>query len=323
MHQYEIKRNTIEELSHDFYLMGARKITIMGGEPALYGDKNHHELLCIIKFLKELGYDYIRMDSNGIYNDDMLANPGFKLLDEISFSLDGHKESINDHYRGKGAFEKCVSNIKRAIELNYKVCITSCVHDKFFERHDGTYELNNMIKFAQGIGVEEINFHVLLKHGYPMDTWTEDTALTYDQWIQLRDDVKPGLNKFKIRVRLPEHFVHKEDFDKNPEYYGYCPVKMGERVLVHPDGQIRVCSGLISSKYCIARFLEEEKKVIWEPGYTNEILDHDLNNHTPCTNQSKSMITGDHVPLCFSFKPLQKEPVWNKVLEWDRRKTEI
>ena len=57
--QNEIDRNTIIELSHDFYLMGARKITVMGGEPTLYGDSSYEDLQFIIKEIKNIGYSYI------------------------------------------------------------------------------------------------------------------------------------------------------------------------------------------------------------------------------------------------------------------------
>ena len=325
MGKNEIDKNVIFELGEDFYNMGAKKVTIMGGEPAMYGDKNHEDLIDIISGLKKIGYEYIRMDSNGIYEDDMLSLPGIKQIDEISFSLDGHTQEINDWVRGTGAYNKCVHNIKRALSLGYKVDVTACIHKKLSEKdQNGVYQIINMINWAENIGIKEINFHVLFKHGFPMDTWTEDTAIMPEEWTAIKTElyrlVYDNNGKLKIHVRIPEHFVNKKEFENNPKFYGYCPAKLGERILVHPDGQLRICSGLISSKYCVAKYLDD-KRILWEEGKTNELFDHNCSEYTPCTNQSKNMKCPDElVPLCFSFKPLQKEFVWDKKLNWDERK---
>ncbi len=307
-------------LAEDVHTLGARKATIMGGEPSKYGDPEHKDLGTFIQKLKQIGYSYVRMDTNGQFEDDMLNLDDIKALDEVSFSIDGHRPEINDFLRGPGAFDKCQKNIKRAVDLGYTVDITSCIHPMLLQKDkNGQLEIENMILFAQDLGVRNINFHVLFKHGFPMDTWTEDTAVKPEDWIIARDILadKVAAGKFGVHVRIPYHFVTKEEFDSNPKYYGYCPAKLGERVLIHPDGQIRICSGLISSKYCVAKYYDD--KIVWEEGYLNELSDHDMDNPTPCTNQSKSMNCGDYCPLCFSFKPYQREYVWQNNLNWEKQ----
>lgn len=78
--------------------MGASKLTLLGGEPTLYDNKR---LLEIIKYSKKIGYKYIKIDTNGIFNKNILYKPDFHLLNEISFSLDGPSPSVNDKVRGK------------------------------------------------------------------------------------------------------------------------------------------------------------------------------------------------------------------------------
>jgi len=118
----------------------------------------------------------------------------------------------------------------------------------------------------------------------------------------------------------PQHLVKREKFDSNPEYYGFCPAKLGERVLVHPTGIIRICPGLLSTPYGVARFYND--KIVWDKGLTNELCDHEMDVSTPCTNQSKGKGFGDYVPLCFSFKPRQKELIWQEKLSWENKKAE-
>jgi hypothetical protein len=116
---------------------------------------------------------------------------------------------------------------------------------------------------------------------------------------------------------LPQCFVTKSEFARNPEFYGYCPVKLGERVMVHPNGTIRICSNLICTGYGVARY--HDGRIEWDNSSGNELAGHDLSRNTPCTNRSRHRKYGDVVPVCFSFKPDQEEHVWQKRLEWDGR----
>jgi MoaA/NifB/PqqE/SkfB family radical SAM enzyme len=316
----EIDYKTALALITDFRKLGASKLTFIGGEPSLYGKKeNNKPLTNLISAAKKMGYEYVRLDSNGQFSEKFLNNPGVKRLDEISFSLDGPTPEINDYLRGKGAFRKTVKNIKTAVKLGYRVDITTCVQRKLAEKdRNGNFLLHSMIKFAESLGARQINFHVLLKHGFPMDTWTEQTDIPWNLWIKIRDNIQKKINEneYKIAVRLPKHFVTKQEFNRNKKYYGYCPVKLGERILVHPNGALRICSGLISSQYCVARY--HNNKIEWENSGLNEISDHKLKEYTPCTNQSKKMKCGKMLPLCFSFKANQKEIVWKNKLCWDK-----
>ncbi len=55
----EIAFEDAVKLISDFKEMGATKLTLMGGEPTLY-----KHLLDLIKKSKELGYEYVRIDTN-------------------------------------------------------------------------------------------------------------------------------------------------------------------------------------------------------------------------------------------------------------------
>lgn len=317
----EIHPDTVKMMMEDFRKLGAIKLTLMGGEPALYGDEQHQDLVGLIKYAKQLGYKYVRMDSNGQADESFLRTPGMELLDEISFSIDGYDADTHDFMRGQGTFEKVINSVRVAKELGMNVDVTTCGHKGLLTRNSkGETGFEQMVHFCEEIGVQRLNFHVLFKHGFPMDTWTEDTDVTYADWIPLFNELlrKKSAKEFKIEVRLPQHFVNKETFDRQPEYYGYCAAKLGERILVHPDGMLRVCSGLISSKYGIGRYYGN--KMLWDHGATNELRDHDFSKKTPCTNQGKTMDTGGYLPLCFSFKPGQTEIVYDKALKWENQK---
>lgn len=319
----EIKLKTALNLLHDFRIMGASKLTIMGGEPTLYGvKKNNKPLLKVISEAKKLGYEYIRIDTNGTFKSSLLTKKDFKKLNEITFSLDGPTVEINDYLRGKGVFNKCVSNIKKAVKLGYTVDITCCIQNKLLEKNErGNFLLEEMIDFATSLKVRQINFHDLFKTGIPRDTWTEDFAPKLKDWLTVFKKISKNIEKrkYKIPVRIPQSFINKKEFEKNSEYYGYCSAKLADRVLVHPNGIIRICSLMIGTPYGVARFYED--KIMWDDTSTNELRDHEIDKFTPCTNQNKRKIFGNYVPLCVSFKPRQKEIVWDK-LGWEKKRRE-
>ena len=310
------------DMVEDFYKLGARKLTLMGGEPTLYGFKEKRQpLFDIIEKAKEVGYEYVRIDTNGQFENSLLDNESMKKLDEITFSLDGPNAEINDKIRGKGSFNNVVSNIKYAKSRGYNINVTSCIHKGMIERNEnGELYISEMIHFTNSLGVTCINFHDLFKGGIPRDHWTGNLDISVDEWFKVWTELQENIeqNKYPIPVRIPQSFVTEEEFKTNEDYYGYCSVKTGDRILVHPNGIMRVCSLMIGTPYGVARYHDDV--IEWDNGYTNETLAHEMDVCTSCTNQSKNKTFGDFKPLCVSFKPKQNEFVWNLMLEWEKQK---
>ncbi len=319
--QKYIKLDTAKKLILFFYNLGAKKLTIMGGEPTLYGkEEKHVPLLNLIEYAKEIGYEYVRIDTNGTFEKELLYESQFKLLDEITFSLDGPNAKINDKIRGNGVFDKCVSNIELARNLNYRCDITCCIHRDLISRDiDNQLYLDKMILFAEKLKIHRINFHDLFKSGIPRDTWTGKINISIEEWFNVWNEIQDNINsgRYQIPIRIPQGFVSKERFHINKEYYGYCSAKIGDRVLLHPDGIFRVCSLMIGTPYGLGRFYDD--KIVWDDSGTNELVSHNMDELTPCTNQIKANIYEPFLPVCVSFKPKQDEFVWN-LLEWEKNK---
>ncbi len=314
----QIDKERMVDLLRAYRELGAFKVTFLGGEPTL-----HKDLPFFIKTSKDLGYKYVRIDTNALFDSSLLENEDFRLLDEITFSLDDYDETINDEIRGTKYYKKCVSNIKKAVELGYNAHLTSCIHNRLTKRDEtGRLRIDRMIDFAESLGVETINFHTMFKANIPRDTWTGDIHTSIDEYLQLiKDYITDNANQKnrKIKIRFPQAFVTKEEFDSNPEYYGYCPVKLKDRALVFPDGTIRICSLMIGSAYHVAYY--DENGIHYNESPTNEILSHDDTKSTTCTHQSKVNAYSPYVPTCISLKPNQSDIVWLDKLHWeDRRK---
>lgn len=316
----EINYKEALALISDFYELGARKLTLLGGEPTLYGKYQNNPFLLadLISKAKQIGYEYVRIDTNGTFSSELLELEDFKKLDEISFSMDGYDEITCDRIRGNGVFCTEVNNIKRAVSLGYKVDITCCVYQELLEKDiDGKYLMEKLIFLAASLGVERVNYHALIKDGTPIDLWSSDLQVQPNDWVNVYNDISKKIieGQYPISVRIPKSFITKEEFYKKPHYYGFCPAKLGERVLVHPDGIIRICSGLLGTAYGIADYYDG--KICWNNRKTNELIDHKTDTCTWCTNRGKKSY-GDYVPLCFSFKPRQDEFVYN-LLEWEKK----
>ncbi len=315
--QKEIPYPQAVALMENLHELGARKMTFMGGEPTLY-----EKLPDLIAEAKRIGYTYVRIDTNGMFKPTMLDNPNFRKLDEITFSLDGYTEEMNDAVRGKNSYKNCVANIKRAIEKGYKVHVTSCVHKDLVQSDEGRLGILRMVDFMKGLGVRTLNMHDLFKAGIPRDIWSGDVSTSLEDYMQAYTAVLDHKATEKdISIRMPQCFTVQEEFERNKEYYGYCSVKQYDRVLAFPNGMLRVCSLMIGSPYCVGFF--DQNRMYWNDTPTNEILGHNMDTDTPCTNQHKGKHFGKYVPLCVSFKPKQDEPVWTEKLKWEDRRKDI
>lgn len=317
----EIPIDTVTQLLASFHALGARKLTLLGGEPTLYGrSEGGRPLARVLRVARELGYTYIRMDTNGQFAPGLFDRAELSQLDELAFSIDGYDAATSDRLRGEGAFAVATTRFRAAVARGINCSITCCVQDRLVEQlSDGLYGVERVIRLGEELGASVVNFHDLFKAGVPMDTWTGDFNPSVDDYVEMYNAVRPKIERgdYTVGVRLPQCFVTRSEFERNSEYYGYCPVKLGERVMVHSDGVIRICSNLICSSFGSATF--DRDGIHWNTTSSNELAHHDLEVATPCTNRSKNMSYGEYVPLCFSFKPNQPEPVWEG-LDWDSRR---
>jgi MoaA/NifB/PqqE/SkfB family radical SAM enzyme len=297
----EMDLDTTLELIKIFRDYGAEKLTFIGGEPTLYGImQNNEPLYRVIETARDLGYEYIRLDTNGQSKLDILDQPQFKRLNNLSFSLDGHNAEINDEVRGRGTFDKCVRMLQRAVSLGYYVSVTSCVH------RGNLHHLEETIEFVTELGVKEFNLHPLFKMGIARDHFSGDTDISPIEWMREHDRLWNNIDrgKYQIPVRVPRRFIKTTDYLANPDSYDYCPVRMGERVLVHPNGEIRICALCIGSPYHIASYTQDRIQL---GAQFSEISEERLKRR-PCMSQIKDF--GDLTPLCISYKPFQNEYVW-------------
>lgn len=315
----EMPTDVLLALIRKFRAMGAIKLSFLGGEPTLYGQAaGNAPIGAIINEARTMGFQYLRMVTNGLFPETLLADDRLRALDEITFSIDGDTATLHDSLRGVGTFERTVANVKRAVELGYNVHITTCVHRGnvgYDDKH--SYLLDRAIRWAASLGANLINFHPLFKMGIARDSWTGDTDISPDEWVPLYNAIHSNVDAgaYPIDVRIPQRFVTPGEFEREPARYGFCPVKLAERIEVHTNGQIHSCALNNGTPVSMARFSRDEDGPVmirWSPA-RNELAEYgfDPTSDHPCAVMQADF--HDRVPLCISFKPDQEEYIWKHV----------
>jgi hypothetical protein len=160
-----------------------------------------------------------------------------------------------------------------------------------------------MVEFSRGLGVTELNFHPLFKMGINRDEFSGATDIDPRAWMAAYEMLK-DIGDVEMAIRAPRRFVETQRYLESPGEYEYCPTLMGERILIHPDGTLRICALCIGSPLEIGHYEGVDVRYTGDHG---EVSPARL-KHKPCLSQTKDF--GDLTPLCISYKPGQREYVW-------------
>lgn len=314
----ELPTDTAIALLRKFRELGASKVTFLGGEPTLYGQAAGNESLpYLIDAARTLGFEYLRIVTNGLFDEDLLHDKLLREVDEITFSMDGDTPQIHDALRGRKTFERSLKTLRAAAHLGHTVHVTMCAHRGNIGRaEDGSLILSRAIKWAAQMGAKSFNIHPLFRMGVPRDTWTGETDINPDEWLSAYKEIQQSSRRgdYEIPVRIPIRFTTAAEFAEKPKFHGYCSVKMADRLDVHPSGQLHTCALHNGTPVSVATFddHDDQIRIAWtEQG--NEI-DHDPFNsaHDHSCAVMKGFPNG-LLPLCISLKPGQDEFAWNRM----------
>ena len=305
-------------LLRKFRDLGAIKVTFLGGEPTLYGqDKINQPLGYLVQASRQMGFEYIRIVTNGTFSNSFLEDDRLKDLNEITFSIDGDTPEMHNKLRGRRSFERAIDALRAAVNMGFSVHITMCVHrGNVGTLEDGMPILGRAIEWAEKLGVRSVNFHPLLRMGVPRDGWTGETDITPIQWVELYSKLSTLIEsaQFRIPIRIPTRFLEKGNESRKFGHYDYCSVRHADRLDVHPNGQIHICALHTGTPITVASFerLEGIVRIKWT-ATDNEVKRHQYNevgtNGCPLMSGFPEQLQ----PLCVSYKPGQKEIVWNRL----------
>lgn len=203
-HQTKEKTLTLrefEEIADKIILAKAFKVTLTGGECLLLED-----LWCVVEKLKAVGVT-VAVLTNGVSmpKEVLQKIKAFDLF--VGVSLDGPTEEVNSLTRGKSAFQKTVSTIKKLIENGVSTTVMVTVTKHNFS------EIEKIADLASTLGVCAITLQDLRPFGTKND---------YDQ-LKLTSIQEKSLKNLLTRLieGYPKIFFNTAEltiFDRaNPE----------------------------------------------------------------------------------------------------------
>ena len=224
-----------------FSLFGNPRITLLGGEPTM-----HKDLPLMVKESYRMGFQTI-LDTNGTFPPPLLTKLNNEHLLYLSFSLDSPNKKVNDAIRGKGTFEKTVSNIRYAIRLGFNVRVLPTVSMLNIS------DASDIVAFAETLGVSCVNFHIFsaIGRGSSHSEWAPSPAIWKDFCKILREKAR----SHKIVVWYPPTYCSKEELiDFVGKGYRGCVTRYFDRCDVFPDGTIYLCACFFDTPYNFATY---------------------------------------------------------------------
>ena len=200
-----------------------KNLVLLGGEPTL-----HTDLSKIIRVAKEkLFYSSVTLDTNGYLFNDILSKTSPKLLDFISFSLDGAEEKLNDSIRGKGSYKKCIEGIKKAKGFNKSLIYT--VSSMNID------DIEKMPKLLEKLKVDKFFIQVIgIRGKSSSDKNSDKLQISKKKWEEKVFKVVEKTTKLGIETIFPKVFLEKnEDFE--------CAGILADNYFIFPNGRVYRC----------------------------------------------------------------------------------
>lgn len=188
----------------------------------------HPDLAYGIEKAKDMGFA-VTVDSNGYLFNDLLEKTSPQLLDYLSFSLDGPDADVNDPIRGKGVFDICTANIKKAVKIGYNVSLIYTVSRK------NLTHLERMVPLLKELKVKKFFIQVIGLRGNSAEASTEETSqVTRQEWLGVVPMVAQSAAKEGIHVTYPKVFLE-------PDEHFQCAGNVAENYFVFPNGRVYQC----------------------------------------------------------------------------------
>ncbi len=233
------KDRTIQEILDDLQegiKQGFRRVEFTGGEPTIRED-----ILDLIKFAKDLGYEDIALSTNGrmLNYDDFAKKLIENGLGRINFSLYGHNAKIHDAVtRTPKSFEQTIQGIKNIQKFPEVIIIVNTVVSQLNHLH-----LVDMGKFVLSLKIKFFNILDLIPDGYAKDFY-KTLAVRINDLSEALNDLENILNKFNlvtffdfplclfkpgIKNNLHTAFITAEGRKNIAKQVGYKPVRFKKK----------------------------------------------------------------------------------------------
>ncbi len=226
----------------------------LGGEPTM-----HKGLAAGIEHAKKNDF-VVTVDTNGFLFNDILAKTSPDLLDYLSFSLDGPSAEINDPIRGKGVFDVCTENIRRAVGLGYKVSVIYTLSRKNIDH------LHKMAELLMTLGVKKFFIQVIGLRGNSAQSGGDvnddgEWQVSSQRWLDIVPKTASKIAEYGIHVTYPKVFLEEEEQFQ-------CAGLVAENYFVFPNGRVYQCP--LCEDHPIHAYTIKDGKLVRREGLTEQ-----------------------------------------------------
>jgi MoaA/NifB/PqqE/SkfB family radical SAM enzyme len=275
----ELKHKDKIELLKYFRKIGAKKLTLLGGEPTQYPLLGE-----IIYNAKKEGYNFLRINTNGLFDKKLLLDENFSKLDVICFSIDSHIPQMNDFIRKNGNLVKTIENLKHAKKYNYEIRINSTITSLNI---DHTEEI---IKLAENEGAEVIYFNVVMMMGNANKN--KELSVNPAKWLKIYDRIIETKLNYKIRIKIPPSFSNEGNLKLHQDNGHKCIASENKRVYITTNGDI----------YNSIVFIDNEKYRIGHYHNKEVFINQEKIKSTQSYCEFLSCNNTAYYPLCIYYK---------------------
>ena len=254
----ELTTEEIKDLIKSAKKLGARSVSIGGGEPLMRSD-----YIAIIKYALSLDL-MVALGTNGTLIDEEIAETISKLPIKIQISFDGAKKGTHDSIRGKGSFDLAIRGLDMLIERG----IGKDIVIAFTPMSVNVEDVPKLIGFALGKGIPVIQFPPLSSSGRAKTNWDE-LRLSDDKRLWFWDFVSKRSKELKGKLDLLAECFSLDI--NNPGNPYRCTI--GSQLRIAPNGDVYPCQCFhFGSEYCIGNIKKQSLDEIVISQKLEEIL---------------------------------------------------
>lgn len=207
---------------------GAWRLSFLGGEPTV-----HPRLREIAASARELGFSFVRLNTNGMFSERWLRAEETRAIDVFCFSLDGSTAAVNDTIRKGARFDRIVSNMRLAASLGYDVRANMTVTSA------NLHQVDDVIDIVRDVGGTEVNINVMFQMGYALDH--EDLSVDPKAWRAAYARLTSGERRFGVRLKVPQAFATASELAESRRNGHRCLAADGSRTYVASNGDAYPC----------------------------------------------------------------------------------
>lgn len=244
---------------------GINHIHLLGGEPLLKRD-----IIKIISIAKSMGM-MVTINTNGTLLNKQISQKLLKLnVENITISIDGATEEMNDEIRGKGVFKRLIYNISQLVNLKKIYSSKTIIGLAFTMNRKNLQDMCKFVELARFLEVDSIIFADFYLSGRAMknpEEWIYSRENCIDVLEKLCEKIKKEnlYKNFLIQMDLPYSLVEYLKWRYNINFY-FHPKNMmcnaGEKIwYMQADGRILPC-GMTNNPYYSLDLIQKGEFII-------------------------------------------------------------